>query len=77
MTNARIRAFTARERYGLRTPGRGTRTTGPGSTPRLAHAGQLFLLTRTMGWESDLVTLGQLGDGTLDPVLIDGLNWGC
>ena len=43
----------------------------------LAHAGQLFLLTRTVGWESDLVTLGQLGDGTLDPVLIDGLDSGC
>ena len=42
-----------------------------------AHAGQLFLLTRIQGWESHLVSLRQLGDGTLDPVLIDGLDRGC
>ena len=43
----------------------------------LNHAGYLFLLTRRLGWESDFASLGRLGDGTLDPVLIDGIDKGC
>jgi len=43
----------------------------------LEHGGHLFLLTRKLGWEADSVSLRRLGEGTLDPVLIDSLDKGC